>query len=193
MSHAEARFPRIRTVLIVDDSTFARRACMLCLRLAGLAEDATYLQAVDGGEALKMLQEQPVDLIVSDLNMPTLDGRGLAAALDAEPLLRDVPLLIVSSDRSNVSARGLRHGPIAVAPKPVSPVRLARAIADLSPGHPGPLEVGSMRTSIVAYSAAASQDACSEVGMDGFFDKGTPLTQLRQLWGEWLRSRCDAA
>jgi two-component system chemotaxis response regulator CheY len=84
-------------VLIVDDSpvmrAFIRRIVLLC----GI-EAAEFLEASDGIEALAVLRREWVDVILTDINMPGMDGEQLLRCLEADNLLKSVPVLVVSTD-----------------------------------------------------------------------------------------------
>jgi two-component system, chemotaxis family, sensor kinase CheA len=67
--------------------------------------------ACDGAEALAMLAEQPADLVVTDLEMPNVDGFLLTSRIRAHPRLANIPVLIVSSRASEADhQRGLDAG-----------------------------------------------------------------------------------
>jgi two-component system, chemotaxis family, chemotaxis protein CheY len=83
-----------RTALIVDDALTMRKLVSFTLRTAGL----NVIEAGDGVEALKLVRAHPVDLIISDVNMPNMDGieftrqaRGILAG-------RPVPILILTTE-----------------------------------------------------------------------------------------------
>lgn len=69
-------------LLIVDDSTAIRKILLRVLNQTGLPLGQV-LEASDGIEALKVLETHDVDLILSDINMPNLDGLGLLRTLRA--------------------------------------------------------------------------------------------------------------
>jgi CheY-like chemotaxis protein len=81
-----------RLLVVEDEPDLAE---MLGLMLEG----AGYQVAIagEGRAALRLLREARFDLVVSDMLMPGLDGAGLAAAMRADPALRDVPLVLVSA------------------------------------------------------------------------------------------------
>ena len=87
------------TVLIADDSPTIRGFARLALR--GLPE-VLLLDAEDGVQALALLRQHPVALALIDVNMPNLDGLGVLRALrqDPEPLLRALPVLLLTAERS---------------------------------------------------------------------------------------------
>ncbi len=82
-----------RKVMIVDDSGPIRKFVMFALRAQGY----TVLTALDGLDALEQLTREPVDLIITDLTMPKLDGLGLIRALREDREYAEVPIIILSS------------------------------------------------------------------------------------------------
>ncbi|MFT5525282.1 MAG: two-component system chemotaxis response regulator CheY [Pirellulaceae bacterium] len=81
--------------LIVDDSEAMRMLIIRALRKAGF-EDIQYAEAVDGVEALEMVRKLDPDLIITDWNMPEMDGLELLEKLEDEGL--DNPLGFVTSE-----------------------------------------------------------------------------------------------
>ncbi len=103
---AEPRQRRQR-VLVADDSLTTRTMERYILEAAGYE----VMLAGDGAEALALLHEQGCDVLVSDVEMPGLDGIELTARVRAEPSLRDVPIILVTSlDSAADRERGLQAG-----------------------------------------------------------------------------------
>ena len=91
---AAVEAPRVTgRVLVVDDSITTRTLERHILERNGF----TVRLANDGVEALAALRAAPVDLVVSDVEMPNLDGLGLARAMRADPALERIPLILVTS------------------------------------------------------------------------------------------------
>jgi two-component system chemotaxis response regulator CheY len=119
-------------VMIVDDSATARLIIQRCCQIAGL-RDAIFILAKSGTEALELLADNTPDLILSDLNMPDLDGRELLRSLRKIPHLMNTPTLIISSAYSeSLAIELMQSGASDVLPKPMTPVTLAKALANLS-------------------------------------------------------------
>jgi two-component system chemotaxis sensor kinase CheA len=94
-------------VLVVDDALTVRELERSILERAGYAVRV----AVDGQDALARLAEERPDLVVTDVEMPHLDGYGLVAAIRARPGLESVPVLMVTSRASaDDRRRGLDAG-----------------------------------------------------------------------------------
>ncbi len=82
-----------RTILAVDDSASMRQLVGFTLRGAGY----TVIEASDGQDALEKLQA-PVNLVLTDLNMPRLDGLGLTRAIRATADYRYTPILLPTTE-----------------------------------------------------------------------------------------------
>lgn len=88
-----------KRVLVVDDDTSIRMLCSEALSIAGCAVD----RAADGDEALKNLKGSRYDLVISDVDMPVLDGIGLyLSILKEHPYLRNRVLFITGSASNDV-------------------------------------------------------------------------------------------
>jgi two-component system chemotaxis sensor kinase CheA len=85
--------PLGRTVLLAEDSITSRTLLKNILELAGHRVEV----AVDGAEALQRLREASFDVVVSDVEMPRLDGIGLTRAIRADPALAHLPVVLVTS------------------------------------------------------------------------------------------------
>ncbi len=94
-------------VLVVDDSITTRTLEKSILE----AEGFRVLLAVDGIDALDLLRREPVELVISDVQMPRLDGFGLLRAVRSDPALAKLPLILVTSvDHPDEVRRGLDLG-----------------------------------------------------------------------------------
>jgi CheY-like chemotaxis protein len=82
-----------KQILLVEDDRFLRRACAAGLRQRGW----TVLTAVDGEEALRMIQSERVDLVLLDMLMPKLHGLDVMRALKAEERTQSIPVLVLSN------------------------------------------------------------------------------------------------
>jgi two-component system chemotaxis sensor kinase CheA len=101
-------------ILVVDDSITTRTLEASILQTAGY-EVAT---AVDGEDAWRLLQEHPFDLIVSDVEMPRMDGFALCRAVRRAPHLAEIPVVLVSAlESAEHRALGLEAGADAYLPK----------------------------------------------------------------------------
>jgi two-component system, chemotaxis family, chemotaxis protein CheY len=86
-------------ILIVDDSSVMRKIVERALRQAGL-EPAEVLEAGNGNEGLTQLQAKKVDLILSDINMPSMDGLEFLRQIQAQNLAPGVPVVMITTESS---------------------------------------------------------------------------------------------
>jgi two-component system chemotaxis response regulator CheY len=85
--------------LIVDDSSVMRKIVERCLRQAGI-ELKQVLEAGNGVEALNVLKDNPVDLILCDINMPIMDGLEFVKQLAGVPNAKGVPVVMITTEGS---------------------------------------------------------------------------------------------
>jgi two-component system chemotaxis sensor kinase CheA len=96
-----------KRVLVVDDSITTRTLEASVLEAAG----SDVLTAVDGADGWRVLQERGADLVVSDVEMPRMDGLQLTEAMRASARFRDVPMILVTALESpEHRSRGLEVG-----------------------------------------------------------------------------------
>ena len=123
----------MKKIIIVDDSTTARLIVRRCLEIAGCS-NAEFIEAENGKVALALLKEHEVDFVVSDLNMPVLDGEMLLKWMKASPKLNEIPLVILSSAVNPAKDRALLDlGAFAVMSKPISPAKISDTMSELIP------------------------------------------------------------
>ncbi len=81
------------SILVVDDSATVRKFVTLSLEMQGFL----VVGASDGSDALEKMAEHNVGLVITDLNMPQMDGLELIASLRENPLYTELPVIILSS------------------------------------------------------------------------------------------------
>jgi two-component system, chemotaxis family, chemotaxis protein CheY len=86
-------------VLIVDDSSVMRKIVERCLRQAGI-DFKQVLEAANGVEALGVLRDNPVDLILCDINMPVMDGLEFVKQLSEVANAKGVPVVMITTEGS---------------------------------------------------------------------------------------------
>jgi len=114
-------------VLVVDDDAVVRSIMTRSLQYEGW----TVYYAVDGVDALGVLEDNPIDVVVSDVMMPRMDGRNLAAEIGR--LYPAVPVILVSGAHIGVS-----NTPNVFLPKPFSPTILVSTIREVMARGSGP-------------------------------------------------------
>ena len=117
----------VQTILVVDDSGTARMIIKQCLAIIGL-KDKKYLEASNGRDAVEVLKQSSVDLVVTDLNMPVMDGEALLLEIKGADVWRKIPVIVITSTSNDVREKALREvGAEAVISKPVNPAVLHAA------------------------------------------------------------------
>ncbi|MEM7408963.1 MAG: response regulator [Myxococcota bacterium] len=123
----------MRRILIVEDSPTMRS--LLSASLEATGEPTKIIEAANGFEALRQLPREPVDLIVTDINMPDINGLELVSFVKSNPAYREIPLIIVSTEGSERDRqRGLELGANAYLVKPFEPDELENLVCDLLAG-----------------------------------------------------------
>ena len=117
-----------KSVLIVDDCPFTRK--LVSLYLAGQGYDLSV--AEDGLDALEQLARQPADLVITDINMPHMDGVALTKALRGDPAYRDIPVVMLTTETAEKERdNGLQAGATKFLTKPVTRGVLAAEVQSL--------------------------------------------------------------
>ena len=113
------------TILTVDDSRSMRDLLKLALSDAGYR----VLQAEDGIEGLEVLRSELPDVVVTDINMPRMDGFGLIEAIRANQEYRRMPILVLTTEGDAAKKNRARQaGATGWIVKPFNPVKLIDAI-----------------------------------------------------------------
>ena len=112
-------------ILAVDDSPSMRK--MVSFTLAGAGYQV--VEAVDGQDAYEKAQAQAFDLVLTDQNMPRLDGLGLTRKLREHPNFKTTPILMLTTESSDLMKQAARAaGATGWLVKPFEPARLLEVI-----------------------------------------------------------------
>jgi CheY-like chemotaxis protein len=119
----------IRSILIVDDSSVSRKVVQLCLEYSGL-KGREFIHAANGALALDILGKRSVDLLVTDLSMPVMNGPALIAAAARLPGAAAMAIIVATSLASGSWEVELaRQGVRAVVRKPLGNDSFTAAVA----------------------------------------------------------------
>ena len=105
-------------VLVVDDSAAIRKILTRVLRQTGMAIHTIH-EAGDGQEALAVMALHRIDLVLSDINMPKMDGLQLLASLKASPQWQKIPVVMITTEGGETKvAEAVRLGAAGYVRKP---------------------------------------------------------------------------
>ena len=120
----------MRKVLIVDDSASMRQMVGYTLRQGGYE----VTEAEHGQDAVDKLQNTPVDLIITDLNMPVMDGITLIRTVRKHPTLKSKPILMLTTEGlAAKKEEGRTAGATGWIIKPFDPEKLLQTVAKVLP------------------------------------------------------------
>lgn len=113
-------------LLIVDDSTMLRDMLNYALNEGGYSD---VIEAVDGVDGLEKAKANNFDLIITDINMPNMDGLTLINELRKLPMYSKKPILVLTTERSDeMKAKGKAAGATGWIVKPFVPDQLLKAV-----------------------------------------------------------------
>ena len=125
--------PKAR-VLVVDDSPTMRQLIVFALkRIAGLQID----EAGDGVAALKKLSADSYDLLLTDINMPIMDGLKLVSLVRNDPQYKSLPVIVITTEGAQLDReRAIALGANEYITKPIQTARIIEVTRQLlEPGH----------------------------------------------------------
>ena len=116
--------------MTVDDATTMRRMIVFALKATG----HTVVEAPDGVVALQMARSRPMDLIITDVNMPNMNGLDLTRELRALPAYSRVPIILLTTESDpEMKSKGRAAGATGWIVKPFQPEQLVAVVAKVLP------------------------------------------------------------
>ena len=117
-----------KTIMTVDDSASVRQMVSFTLKEA----DYEVVEAVDGTDALSKLQTYPVHMLITDINMPNMDGISLIKQVRAKKEFRFVPIIMLTNNSSQeTKEKGKEAGATGWIVKPFNPEQLLAVVKKL--------------------------------------------------------------
>jgi two-component system, chemotaxis family, chemotaxis protein CheY len=117
-----------KTILIVDDSTSLRQVVSIALQSAGYE----VIEAVDGVDGLAKLDGRKIHLVISDVNMPNMDGLTFLKELKKLPAYKFTPVIMLTTESGEGKKQeGQQSGAKAWVVKPFKPEQMLAAVAKL--------------------------------------------------------------
>ncbi|MDD3294155.1 MAG: response regulator [Geobacteraceae bacterium] len=118
----------MKKILVTEDSPAMRSFLVATIEAMG---GYSVIEAKNGFDALRLLPREQVDLIITDINMPDINGLELISYVRNNPNYRSIPLFIVSTESSDKDReRGMALGANEYLVKPFLPERLQKLILD---------------------------------------------------------------
>ena len=119
-----------KTIITIDDSMSIRETVRMTLQPAGY----TVLAAEDGAKGLVLCEANKADLVITDLNMPNMDGITLIARLRANAAYKFTPILMLTTESQEEKKQaGKRAGATGWIIKPFDPARLVAVVQKVCP------------------------------------------------------------
>jgi two-component system, chemotaxis family, chemotaxis protein CheY len=114
-----------KTIMVVDDSASIRQMVNFTIKNAGY----DVIEAVDGQDALNKINGKPIHMVVTDLNMPNLDGIGLIKGVRSNPSHRFIPIILLTTEsQESKKMEGKQAGATGWIVKPFKPDQLIAVI-----------------------------------------------------------------
>ncbi len=114
-----------KTIMAVDDSASVRQ--MVSFTLKGAGYDV--IEAGDGQQAVAKLDGTPIHMVITDLNMPDMDGIGLIRAIRANPSYKFIPVIMLTTEsQASTKAEGKAAGATGWIVKPFKPEQLLAVV-----------------------------------------------------------------
>jgi len=113
-------------ILVVEDSPTMRQ--LLSFAMKRIA-NTKVIEATDGVDALKKLSSEKVDIILADINMPVMDGLKLVSLVRNNPLYKDIPVIIITTEGAKEDReRAMALGANGYIPKPIQTQELIKMV-----------------------------------------------------------------
>lgn len=116
-------------ILVVDDSSVMRKMIIRTLIMSGVSIGKIY-EAGNGKEGLDVLDQNWIDLLFIDVNMPVMDGMEMLEKVRNQPDTRDLPVLIISTESNQQRIKMINENRAGFVHKPFTPEKLREKIIE---------------------------------------------------------------
>ncbi len=117
-------------ILIVDDSAVMRAMIKKTLKMTGIEMNETH-EAPDGRKALEILSRQQVDIVISDINMPVMDGEEMIRHMKETDAYSQIPIIVISTEGSETRIKRLIQSGVDFIKKPFSPEKVNEVLNNI--------------------------------------------------------------
>ena len=119
------------SILLVDDSLPMRSVLKKTFKAAGYS-DSEFHEAANGQEALDMVKDKWIDIVISDYNMPVMNGMEFSKELKKDDTFKDTPVVIISTEASQTKIdEFMAHGATSYITKPFTPETIRNTIINI--------------------------------------------------------------
>ncbi|PIE58473.1 MAG: two-component system response regulator [Desulfobulbus propionicus] len=120
-----------KNILLVDDSSTMRKIISRSLRQAGL-EFGDIFEASDGVEALEVLEKESIDIVLSDINMPNMNGIEFLREKSGRDAIKDIPVFMISTETGeDIIGEAKNLGAVGALKKPFTPEKVNETLGPL--------------------------------------------------------------
>lgn len=117
-------------VLVVDDSGVMRAMIIKSMKMSGLSLGEIH-QAGNGEEGLASLDQNWIDLVVVDINMPVMNGEQMIDSMKLNPETENIPIVVISTEGSKARLESLKQKGAAFIHKPFTPETIRDTVKDI--------------------------------------------------------------
>lgn len=120
-------------ILIVDDSPVMRKMIKKTIEMSDV-KDCRFFEASNGKEGLELLEKNWIDLILADINMPIMNGLEMIDEIRKNPIYNDIPILVISTEKSQDTIEYLKTKTNGFIHKPFTPEIFSSKIFEITGG-----------------------------------------------------------
>lgn len=123
-------------ILVVDDSSVMRAMIIKSLNMSGVPMSEVH-QASHGQEAFEALNQNWIDLVFVDINMPVMNGEEMIEKMRQDTIMRSIPIIVVSTEGSEKRIEQLKGKGVKFIHKPFTPERIRDTVREIMEAHHG--------------------------------------------------------
>ncbi|MBP7552514.1 MAG: response regulator [Spirochaetes bacterium] len=121
---------KYENILVVDDSVTARLIIKKCFDITGFSSSKYYF-AENGLDALNIIKDNNIDLIITDMNMPKMDGSNFIKEMKSKDNKKSIPIVVISGiTNPEVEEELINMGIYGIIRKPISPAKIIELLGD---------------------------------------------------------------
>ncbi len=127
-------------ILVVDDSSVIRKMIIKTVKLSGIELNEIH-EAGNGQDGLDVLEDNWVDLVFIDLNMPVMNGEDMIDRIKSNSTWEDIPIVVISTEGSETRINQLKQKQVEFIHKPFTPEQIRTVITNMMGSYHEPQNV----------------------------------------------------